>query len=122
MLPITVATHFVKAPKWTANAGVQYTHELASGARIIARGDWSHYSTVYNDVANDPDLTQGAYDLFSARMSFTTADGKWQAAVFGTNLSDERYKVSGNASAGFGLKEASFGRPREWGVSLSRTF
>ncbi|WP_068875941.1 MULTISPECIES: TonB-dependent receptor [unclassified Phenylobacterium] len=122
VLPITVATHFVKAPKWTANAGVQYTHELSSGARVVARGDWSHYSTVYNDVANDPDLTQKAYDLFSARLSFTTADGKWQAAVFGTNLSDERYMVSGNASSGFGLKEASFGRPREWGVSLSRTF
>jgi iron complex outermembrane receptor protein len=122
VLPITVATHFVKAPKWTANAGVQYTHELASGARIIARGDWSHYSTVYNDVANDPDLTQGAYDLFGARISYTTADGKWQAAAFGTNLSDEKYIVSGNTSAGFGLKEASFGRPREWGVSLSRTF
>jgi iron complex outermembrane receptor protein len=104
MLPITVATHFVKAPKWTANAGVQYTHQLASGARIVARGDWSHYSTVYNDVANDPDLTQGAYDLFSARLAYTSVDGKWQAAVFGSNLSDERYMVSGNASAGFGLR------------------
>jgi len=122
VLPITLATHFVKAPKWTANAGVQYTHELGSGARLVARADWSHYSTVYNDVANDPDLTQGAYDLFSARLAYTSADGKWQAAVFGSNLSDERYMVSGNASAGFGLKEASFGRPREWGVSLSRTF
>jgi iron complex outermembrane receptor protein len=30
--------------------------------------------------------------------------------------------VSGNASSGFGLKEASFGRPREWGLSLSRKF
>lgn len=122
VLPITLATHFVKAPKWTANAGVQYTHELGSGARIQARADWSHYSTVYNDVANDPDLTQGAYDLFGARISYASADRKWQAALFGTNLSDERYMVSGNASAGFGLKEASFGRPREWGVSLSRAF
>jgi iron complex outermembrane receptor protein len=122
VLPITLATHFVKAPKWTANAGVQYTHELGSGARIVARGDWSHYSTVYNDVANDPDLTQKPYDLFGARLGYTSAGGKWQAAVFGTNLSNEHYKVSGNASAGFGLKEASFGRPREWGVSVSRAF
>ena len=89
---------------------------------MIARVDWTHYSTVYNDVANDPDLTQPAYDLFGARIGYTSADQLWQAALFGSNLSDERYMVSGNASSGFGLKEASFGRPREWGLSLSRKF
>ncbi|MET3665742.1 TonB-dependent receptor [Caulobacter sp. 1776] len=122
VLPITLATHFVKAPKWTLNGGVEYGHELPGGGRLTARVDWSHYSTVYNDVANDPDLTQGAYDLFGARLAYASPGRVWQAALFGTNLSDERYMVSGNASSGFGLKEASFGRPREWGVSLSRKF
>ncbi|CAN5315981.1 TonB-dependent receptor [soil metagenome] len=122
VLPITLATHFVKAPKWTANGGVEYSRELPVGGRIVARVDWTYYSTVYNDVANDPDLTQSGYDLFGARIGYTSPDQLWQAALFGSNLSDERYMVSGNASSGFGLKEASFGRPREWGVSLSRKF
>ncbi|WP_454715611.1 TonB-dependent receptor [Caulobacter segnis] len=122
VLPITLATHFVKAPKWTLNAGAEYGHDVAGGGRVTARVDWTHYSTVYNDVANDPDLTQPGYDLFGARLAYASPDRIWQAALFGTNLSDERYMVSGNASSGFGLKEASFGRPREWGVSLSRKF
>jgi iron complex outermembrane receptor protein len=122
VLPITLATHFVKAPEWTANGGVEYSRELSAGGRIVARVDWTYYSTVYNDVANDPDLTQPGYDLFGARIGYTSPDQLWQAALFGSNLSDERYMVSGNASSGFGLKEASFGRPREWGVSLSRKF
>jgi len=122
VLPITLATHFVKAPEWTANGGIEYSRELPVGGRIVARVDWTYYSTVYNDVANDPDLTQPGYDLFGARIGYTSPDQLWQAAVFGSNLSDERYMVSGNASSGFGLKEASFGRPREWGVSLSRKF
>jgi iron complex outermembrane receptor protein len=122
VLPITLATHFVKAPKWTLNGGVEYTRDLPGGGSVTARADWTHYSTVYNDVANDPDLTQPGYDLFGARIGYTSPDGLWQAAIFGSNLSDERYMVSGNASSGFGLKEASFGRPREWGASLSRKF
>jgi iron complex outermembrane receptor protein len=122
VLPITVATHFVKAPKWTANGGIEYSRELPVGGRMIARVDWTHYSTIYNDVANDPDLTQSGYDLFGARIGYTSPDQLWQAALFGSNLSDERYMVSGNASSGFGLKEASFGRPREWGLSVSRKF
>ncbi|KQZ21990.1 TonB-dependent receptor [Caulobacter sp. Root1472] len=122
VLPITLATHFVKAPKWTLNGGVEYGRELPGGGRLTARVDWTRYSTVYNDVANDPDLTQPGYDLFGARLAYASPDRVWQAALFGTNLSDERYMVSGNASSGFGLKEASFGRPREWGLSLSRKF
>jgi iron complex outermembrane receptor protein len=122
VLPITVATHFVKAPEWTINGGIEYSRELPVGGRMIARVDWTHYSTIYNDVANDRDLTQPAYDLFGARIGYTSANQLWQAALFGSNLSDERYMVSGNASSGFGLKEASFGRPREWGLSLSRKF
>ncbi|WP_235524913.1 TonB-dependent receptor [Caulobacter sp. Root1455] len=122
VLPITLATHFIKAPKWTLNSGIEYGHDLSSGGRLTARVDWTHYSTVYNDVANDPDLTQPAYDLFGARLAYASPDQLWQAALFGLNLSDERYMVSGNASSGFGLKEASFGRPREWGLSLSRKF
>uniref|UniRef100_B0SXU3 TonB-dependent receptor n=1 Tax=Caulobacter sp. (strain K31) TaxID=366602 RepID=B0SXU3_CAUSK len=122
VLPITLATHFVKAPEWTANGGIEYSRELSVGGRLLARVDWTHYSTVYNDVANDPDLTQPAYDLFGARIAYTSANQLWQAALFGSNLSDERYKVSGNASSGFGLKEASYGRPREWGLSVNRKF
>jgi iron complex outermembrane receptor protein len=122
VLPITLATHFVKAPKWTLNGGIEYGHDLPIGGRLTARVDWTHYSTVYNDVANDPDLTQPGYDLFGARLAYASPDRLWQAALFGLNLSDERYMVSGNASSGFGLKEASFGRPREWGFSLSRKF
>ncbi len=43
-------------------------------------------------------------------------------ALFGTNLTNTLYLVSGNASGAFGLAEASYGRPREWGASVSFKF
>jgi iron complex outermembrane receptor protein len=43
-------------------------------------------------------------------------------AVFGTNLTDSLYLVSGNISGAFGLAEGSYGRPRKWGISASYKF
>ena len=42
--------------------------------------------------------------------------------MFGTNLSDERYRLSGNSSVGFGLAESTFSPPREWGATLRYRF
>ena len=123
VLPINLNSKLVKAPRWTANAGAQYRMELGGMGALVFRGDVAHFSRVFHDIANDPDLTQGGYTLVNARVSFESADGGWRASLFGENLTDKEYKVSANASsAAFGLKEAAYGMPRTWGVSLARRF
>jgi iron complex outermembrane receptor protein len=119
--PITTASSFVKAPKWTASGGVQYSFNTGSGSRITLRGDWAYKSMTFQDVANDPAIAQPGYSLFNARGVWQTADELWEIALFGTNLSDKRYAISGNAaSAAFGtLAERTFAPPREWGATVS---
>lgn len=117
VLPITKAAKFVKTPKWTVNAGAQYTHELGDGSSLTLRGDLSAYSKFYNDVANTELVAQSGYTVMNARLTYNSADDRWSVALFGTNLADRRYFVSGNASPAFGLAEVSYGRPREWGLS-----
>jgi iron complex outermembrane recepter protein len=119
--PLTVDKQLVKAPDWTLSGGLQYRFDIAVG-EIILRGDWSYKSKVFHDVFNDPRLAQEAFDLFNAYAAFVTSDRQWEIAVFGTNLSDERYRVSGNSSAGFGLAESTFSPPREWGATLRYRF
>jgi iron complex outermembrane receptor protein len=52
-----------------------------------------------------------------------SAEEEWELAAFVTNLTDERYRISGNAaSPAFGVAESSYGRPREWGATLTRRF
>jgi iron complex outermembrane receptor protein len=122
ILPITLASKFVKAPKFTINAGAEVIHRLADDSEITLRGDLSAYSRIYQDVANTSLITEPGYELLNARLSYRLPGGRIEFAVFGTNLADARYFVSGNASASFGLAEVSYGRPREWGASAGIKF
>jgi iron complex outermembrane receptor protein len=120
--PLTLDKHLIKAPEWTLSTGLQYTFAVGEAGQITLRGDWSYKSKVYQDVFNDARLVQSAFDLVNAYASFATADSRWEIALFGTNLTDERYRVSGNSSVGFGLAESTFAPPREWGATLKYRF
>ncbi len=120
--PLTRAMHLVKAPEWTLSSGLQYAFAVGAAGNITMRADWSYKSRVYQDVFNDARLVQPAYDLVNAYVAFATPDERWQVAVFGTNLADERYTLSGNSSLGFGLAESTYAAPREWGATLRYRF
>lgn len=122
ILPITKAAKFVKTPKWTASTGLQYTYFLGDGSTLSLRGDLSAYSKFYNDVANTELVAQSGYGIVNSRLTYTAPDDSWTLALFATNVTDRRYFVSGNASGAFGLAEVSYGRPREWGVTLGAKF
>jgi iron complex outermembrane receptor protein len=122
ILPITVNSQFVKAPKWTGTAGVDVSRDFANGSSGQLRVDYTVYSRIYHDVANTPLITDGGYGLFNARLTYALPGESLQLSVFGTNLTDELYLVSGNASGAFGLAEASYGRPPEYGLTVSYRF
>jgi iron complex outermembrane receptor protein len=119
--PLVLNKELVKAPEWTVSSGVQYNLGIEPG-EITLRVDYSYKSEVFHDVFNDARLSQPAFDLVNAYASFVTANERWEFAVFGTNLTDERYRVSGNSSAGFGLAESTFAPPTEWGATVKYRF
>jgi len=120
--PLTVAMHLVKAPTWTLSTGLQYAFAVGDAGHITLRSDWSYKTRVYEDVFNDARLVQPGFGIVNAYASFTTHDERWDLALFGTNLADERYRLSGNSSVGFGLAESTFAAPREWGAMLKYRF
>ncbi len=122
ILPITLATKFVKAPEWTVTTGLEVNHDFAGGSEAALRVDYTMYSRIFHDVANTPIITDDGYGLLNARLSYTLPNKAVTLSVFGTNLTNTLYLVSGNASGAFGLAEASYGRPREWGVSAGFKF
>jgi iron complex outermembrane receptor protein len=57
--------------------------------------------------------------LLGARLTLVSRNNNFELAVFGTNLTDERYKTNGLSSNGsFGSNSVAYGPPREWGLSL----
>jgi iron complex outermembrane receptor protein len=121
---VTLDTEFMKTPEWTASAALSYSFPLPDNAGELAlRGDWSYRSKVYNDPGNTEAISQDALSLFNARLAWVDPNERVEIALFGTNLTDERYLVAGiSAADSFGTIEGNFGRPREWGVSLRYSF
>lgn len=77
---------------------------------------------MYQDVFNDPRLTQPAYGVANARASYITVDQRWELSLSVTNLTNERYRISGNSSVGFGLAESTFSAPREVAGTIRAKF
>lgn len=120
--PLTLDKELVKAPEWTLSTGLQYAFPVGAAGTMTLRGDWSYKSRVHHDVFNDPRLVQPAFDIVNAYVAFETADSRWNIALYGTNLTDERYRISGNSSLGFGLAESTFAAPREWAIAVRYNF
>lgn len=118
---VTLSKQLVKAPKWTGSAGIQYGVDVGDAGAIVARADYSYKTKVYHDVFNDERLSQDAFGLINAYLSYALNDAL-EFGVFGTNLADKRYKISGNSSLGFGLAEATYSAPREYGVKAVYKF
>jgi iron complex outermembrane receptor protein len=121
ILPIRLTSKFVKTRSGLGTLGAEVSHRFSSG-EVALRADASTYTCMNSDVANTPIISDDGYTLVNARLRYRFADAAIEVAVFGNNLKDELYLVSDNASVAFGLAEASYGRPREWGLSASYQF
>jgi len=120
---VTRASRFQHTPKWNANLSAQVTAPAGNAGTITLRGDYTYTSKLFNDSNNTPQIAQNGYSLINARLAFTSASEAWEIALFGTNLGDKTYFVSGIAALdSFGTAEAVLGRPREWGITGSFRF
>ncbi len=121
------------APKWTGMVGVNYETEVGSDFMIGFSGN-VRYSDSYNPSAfANPISRQKSYASIDAGLRFGAADGNWQLAVIGKNLTNEFYVTgvvdgpsSGTASGGLtGIKadQLGFGSlPRTVKVELTKRF
>jgi iron complex outermembrane receptor protein len=64
-----------------------------------------------------PTFRGKAWSQVDARLALGTGDGRWEAAVFGTNLTNDRHLSQ--ITAFFGLPNASVNDPRTFGVQLN---
>ncbi|MEX1147181.1 MAG: TonB-dependent receptor [Sphingomonadales bacterium] len=110
------------APKWTLSAGVSYDIELGGNGLLIPRVDWNYRSTVANDAVNTPLLIEGGYHLVNAAVTYLSPNELWRVTGGVKNLTDETALVSGYEDAGAGLTEGVYSRPREWFMSVKRSF
>ncbi len=126
----------------TTGAGVQIIHdyavhaELEAGAAgcstrsrsrtsgsITPRFDISYQSSLYTNAVNGPYNLIKGYALANARLTWRSEDEKWQASLEVTNLFDKYYYLTSfDLHALSGTASAAPGRPREWAITVRRSF
>ncbi|MBN1237324.1 MAG: TonB-dependent receptor, partial [Gammaproteobacteria bacterium] len=111
-----------RTPEWTAAVGTTYDWNLGNGSTISLRGDLTYQSKMF--FSTDPiNGFQDDLTLLNARLTWISSDQAWSAALFGTNLTDEVY-FHGKLSlvTVLGREQGNVAAPREWGLTVKRSF
>ncbi|MCX2975433.1 TonB-dependent receptor [Halieaceae bacterium IMCC8485] len=108
-------------PEWSYTMNLDYSIPLSSGI-VSLRGDYVYYSEIYNDDLNSEILKQPSYNLIGAQIAYESYEGNWDVSIWGRNLGDEEYIISGDDNVFLGFREANFGTPRTYGVTLRKNF
>ncbi len=120
---ITLDTQNVRTPEWTGSAYGQYTWPWKDYGEFTLRGDWSYESDSFSDIENTALAVRQAHSIFNARLNFDMPQNGWTLSIFGTNLSNKRVIDNGvQDTAASGFIYGSYNRPREWGVTIKKTF
>jgi iron complex outermembrane recepter protein len=132
-LPWTSDTEFPRAPDTSYAIGLEHTASLESGGTFRTRVDYNYQDQFWRfepflRMDAYPSIPQGVYDesgdwgIVNARISYEPADGAWEVALIGTNLTDEYMINSGFFHGIWGFDFATVARPREVGASLNFRF
>ena len=110
-----------KTPKFKFNISPRYEVELANGSSVILLADYTHSTKLKNDTEGYFLLMRPATDILNASIQYKAAEN-WGVTFGGTNLTDERYLVTGQAQFAGGQAYGTYSRPREWYARLNVNF
>ncbi|WEK46463.1 MAG: TonB-dependent receptor [Candidatus Andeanibacterium colombiense] len=127
-------------PKWKLSGGIAYRFQMKNGATITPRVDVDYTSKTYSDPANNgfypdpnifpqdpqfaglnPYLIPG-HTTVNARIAFVSADKNWEASLSVKNLTNLYYWTNAFAFYFTGTGQYVMAPPREWAVSIKRSF
>ncbi|MBO9580570.1 MAG: TonB-dependent receptor [Sphingobium sp.] len=116
---------FAGSPKWKWTLGAQYVANIDGFGSITPRIDAAYQDQVYSGTKYNGVLQYlPAYTLVNARLTWRNPNKDLAVSLEVTNLTDKYYYVTlfDLRAAGAGLDKAQPGRPREWAVSVKKSF
>lgn len=116
----TVGNHTPKNTPVTFNAGAQYSVPLSATMTGFVRGDYLHSGKKYWQIDNVN--VQNPIDLFNLRIG--VRDPRWEAYLWGHNLSNEKYYADYNPKeySGSAFDIGSLAAQRTYGVEAKLRF
>ncbi|HTU67419.1 MAG TPA: TonB-dependent receptor [Steroidobacteraceae bacterium] len=83
-----------QAPEWIGNLSLRYGVSVGPG-EVFAYTDWSYRSEVNFFLYESTEFTGKALLQGGLRVGYTWSEGKYEAALFGRNITDEVVAVGG---------------------------
>jgi iron complex outermembrane receptor protein len=114
-------TPYTPKTKWSL--GAQYAIPAGSGT-VTPRIDASYQSDMYSNATNGPYNHIDGYALLNARLTWRNPDHDWETSLEVTNLTDKYYLLTSFdlTGAGSGSANGQPGRPREFAITVKKTF
>ncbi len=110
-------------PEWQWNAGLQYTADLGSAGRLIPRIDVNHVDGFFQQAVNTPLNVVPGRTLVNANLTWRAPGDDWSVTLQVSNLANKLYYNSVFDNRGSNSTVTGFpGAPREWAVTVKRTF
>ncbi len=111
------------APKLSFNAGIDLTVFDGSMGKLSLHPELAYQTDQYFEVLNVPRLNQDGYALLSGHIDWESEDGRWNASIWGKNLTNKQYMTSRvDLLAGFGFDYNHIGNPRTYGITVGMKF
>ncbi|HEX7373918.1 MAG TPA: TonB-dependent receptor [Steroidobacteraceae bacterium] len=107
----------VNAPDFSATAGLNYTQPLGGAGALRATLEGSYQSQIYFTPANDRLYGQDSFTILNARLAWTPASEGFEIALWGKNLTDERW-VNFIAPV-ITMDQLNYNDPQTYGIEFS---
>jgi iron complex outermembrane receptor protein len=83
-----------RAPTWSGNVAFDWQIPVGNNLAIGLGGNMTYSSSYWTNNTSYSDYIQKSWQTFDARASIGDADGRWQLALIGTDLTDKYYTTS----------------------------
>jgi iron complex outermembrane receptor protein len=111
-----------KTPKWKATFDPEYTFRMPNEAQVRLIPAFTYTTEMFNDSLNTPQLRRPATRQLDASIHYVSPSELYDAALGGTNLTNDRYPTAGSPNYGAGEVGAYYNPPRMWYLSLRVKF
>ena len=111
---------FAYAPEWQFNFIGAHRFDITNTIEGSLMLDAAYSDSQSGTLGDDPTFAIDSYTLVGARLGLSSKDQRWEAAVFGRNLTDEYYWTSVHNWGDAIVRYA--GMPRTYGVEFTLNF
>lgn len=112
-----------ESPHWTGSFSALADFPLAGGSRLFAEGTLTYRSNYFTGPENDELGHIGGYALMNARLGWSSADERWEAFLWGRNLTNKVFVVDRFLETTVFPQHVSFfGEPRMYGAQVRFNF